>query len=196
MIASKDDIGIANLLSNFNVRYIFYNSDDTIYGENFSGRPYDQAKKFMPIAQDIYKKLLDTLPLQRKRDIGETYHLYELSNDYYKPHIYAAEQNVVFVGDSLSLPSLPLPLESKNKRVAMHDKESIQKEVDAWYVQPKRKNTLFDTYAKKQQISISNSVSQEAYIALHPLLALFEKMSSDSARKSLKMNLSKPGIKV
>jgi hypothetical protein len=80
-----EDIG--TLLGLWNVRYIFYNSDENImaYWPDF---PYQHVKNSLPKDQRGYQKFIDSLPVKKKKDFGNKYHIYQLSEKYYLPIIY------------------------------------------------------------------------------------------------------------
>lgn len=110
MVRNKDYQGINILLSRLNIRYIFYNSDPYIFGENFPGLPYTYVNTYMPSDQKLYQEFIESLAVKKKIDFGENYHIYELASSYYLPHIFIAD-NVVLTNN---LDRYVIPLTSEN----------------------------------------------------------------------------------
>ena len=88
LVRDRNYASLNQLLGLLNIRYIFYNSDPYIYGENFPGLPYQHVNMFMPSDQKSYRTLIEQLPIEDKKDFGSKYHLYRLKQDTYLPHIF------------------------------------------------------------------------------------------------------------
>lgn len=93
-VREKDYQLLMKLLSNLNIKYIFYNSDPYIYDETFPKFPYNYVKKFLPKDQNSYKEFLKQLPIYKIKDFGDKYHIYSIKDDLYLPHIFVASDIV------------------------------------------------------------------------------------------------------
>lgn len=188
MVMNKDYEGLANLFSLLNMKYVFYNSDDAIYGDNFSGYPYAQARRFMPLTQETYREFFELLPLEKQTELGSTSHLYELNNTYYRPHIYAAKQNYAVTDNKPFSFALPLPFDGNDRRSSLFYSSDIGKsttqDLDGLLIAAKRESTLLKEYSKKSDhLTVSTSVTPDMYTLLHPLLSLPEKLVNDEENK-------------
>ena len=105
-VRNNDFESIKNLFSILNIRYIFYNSDPYIFDNTFPGFPYGYVRAFLPQTQNLYREFINKLPIEKKRDIGEKFHLYTIKDDIYFPHIYATT-NIIQANNSLTLLSVP-----------------------------------------------------------------------------------------
>lgn len=100
--AKKDNfLLIQKLLSILNIKYIFYNSDPYIYGENFLGFPYDYVKAFLPETQEGYKSFIEKFPINKAVSFGEKYHFYKISENIFLPHIFTAT-DTLYTNDPLN----------------------------------------------------------------------------------------------
>lgn len=94
LVKNKNYESLNNLLALLNIKYIFYNSDSYIYGENFPNLPYQHVNKFMPKNQKLYREFIENLAVKKIRSFGNKYHLYEVKNEGYLPHIHIAKSNL------------------------------------------------------------------------------------------------------
>lgn len=91
LVKNGDTKAIIDFLALLNVRYIYYNSDPQIM-EYFSRYPYQYIKDFMPADQKGYQDLLKKLPFDHKVTIGGKYHIFEVKEEFYLPHVYIASR--------------------------------------------------------------------------------------------------------
>lgn len=90
---SKKKYSLLNpFFSVLNIKYIFYNSDTYIYDSYFPQYPYEFVRDYFPSSQKEYKAFIDKLPFKKKREFGETFNFYELSEEFYFPHIYLPQK--------------------------------------------------------------------------------------------------------
>ena len=89
-----------------NIKYVFYNSDPLIYDDTFPSFPYDHVKNFLPENQKEYKELIKKLPLEEKLSIENKFHVYEVNNKMYLPHIYAVQKATYISNNFLFLREL------------------------------------------------------------------------------------------
>lgn len=90
---AKEYEAIETLLAMLNIKYIFYNSDDTY--QYFPHLPYEHVRKYL-LDHDSYNEFLGNLAITKKQSFGNLYHLYEVSNDVYLPHIYIPKRTAFF----------------------------------------------------------------------------------------------------
>ncbi|MDO8269297.1 MAG: hypothetical protein Q7T54_01335, partial [Candidatus Levybacteria bacterium] len=93
--AQTQDYGrIKEIFANYNIGYVFYNSDPLVYEKGFPGFPYEYARSSFPQTQEKYKEFIAALNLIKVKSFGENYHLYRMPDEAYLPHIYAATEVV------------------------------------------------------------------------------------------------------
>lgn len=95
LVKNKQYKDVGRLLGLLNVKYVFYNSDDNIM-KYFPDFPYQHVKDFFPKDQAEYKQFVRSLPIKKKKDFGDKYHIYTLSDIYYLPPIYVATSITYF----------------------------------------------------------------------------------------------------
>jgi len=93
LVKAKDYDTFKILLSILNIKYIFYNSDD-VY-KYFPHFPYEHVRNFMPQDHNSYIEFLENIDAQKKLSINK-YHIYELNDNSYLPHIYIAKRTLYF----------------------------------------------------------------------------------------------------
>ena len=191
----KDYIGLQNLFTLYNIRYIFYNSDIHIYDNTFAGYPYAYVKKFMPATQELYMDFIDQLSVKNKKDFDELYHVYKLDNADYLPHIYVPIKkyysNSKFIEDSMTFFSL-----ERDKRIAVYNESKINNSsthrLDSIFLKAQNKGKLFTTYTNMpDSLSITSSVPRDVYTLLHPFLVLAEKIEGERANNTQTISFDK-----
>ena len=189
VILNKDYEGINNLLLLLNIRYLFHNSDPSIYGENFSAYPYGYARKIMPLSQDIYGAFLEDLSTTNKTTLGGSYHIYTINEDVYTPHLYIATKT--YYVDAKNPQAILSPfLLTKDKRLAVFPStDNTQESNENILLLGKRESTLLQAYSqKKDAILVADSVDPNTYALLHPFLVLQEKTANEKANVMLRMD--------
>jgi len=103
-----------------NIKYIFYNDDPFIYGDNFPALPYAHVKNFFPDTQEGYKEFIKNLGVKEIKTIAGKYHVYEFDDRDYLPHVYVARKTYYanLTKDDVLFPWL---FNQKNKRIALHN---------------------------------------------------------------------------
>lgn len=176
LMLKKDYMSLNNLLSLLDIRYIFYNSDPNIYDDTFLGYPYSYVRKFMPYTQALYKDFITLLNIDHRGDFGDKYHIYELDEKQYLPHIYIAKKTYNFTGDPVDGVVKLLSFAKKDPRIAIVESADVaerQMLPGEIFVQTKKENTLFETLGKRYDAQeISSVVSPELNALLVPLLML------------------------
>lgn len=89
-VRAKDLLQFKKILAYYNIGYIFYNSDPFILEKGFPRFPYEDVSTTFPKNQKEYKKFIDSLGYKQVGNFGMYYHLYQVPNMEYLPHIYAA----------------------------------------------------------------------------------------------------------
>lgn len=197
MFINKDYKGLENMLSMLNVKYLFFNSDEKIYGDTFSGYPYSRAKSVMPISTALYKDFLELLNVENKIDLGVSgkYHLYELSKSNYRPHIYVANKKYSYnSGDSIAF--YPLPFKENDNRIALFESigglEQLEGERNGLYLEAKRKKSLLEPSFKRQDaLVIDDSVPPQIYTILYPLLVVSAKIPDSDVSRPIRAEFDK-----
>lgn len=85
---------IKEIFSILNIQGIFYNSDPYIYSDNFQAYLYNYISQFSPKDQKEYKKFIENIPVGKRIDFGNNYHIYPLKTDTYLPHIFVATETL------------------------------------------------------------------------------------------------------
>ncbi|OGH51269.1 MAG: hypothetical protein A3H17_03345 [Candidatus Levybacteria bacterium RIFCSPLOWO2_12_FULL_37_14] len=176
----KNYVTIRDMLSMLNVRYIYYNEDPYIYGNNFPGQPYIHVSNFLPGTQQEYKEFIKGLGVKEIKTIGDKYHIYEFDDSSYLPHIYAAGKTAYW-NDYLVNLHIPLSFYKNDKRIAFYDDIKIlerqPKIFDDLFFKAKNMSDIFDFFkVKKLPRFVSPTVKQKFSSLLYPLIALREKI--------------------
>ncbi len=171
MVRDKDYEGLNTFLGMLNVKYIFYNSDPRIYGENFPGLPYSVVNRFMPPTQELYKAFIEQLAVKKKIDFGDKYHIYELDDRYFVPKVYAASNLIFFNRTNNDLLSFMNALGDRQAAFVTDMKFltilPLQKEI--FQIPPEQ--LLYSTF-KDEALIISSTVSQEIFSYFYPFILL------------------------
>lgn len=170
LVKNNDIEGINRLFSILNVRYIFYNSDPSIYDNTFPQYPYTYVRKIMPKDQRAYKSFLSTLPIRKIKSFGDKYHIYEVNN--FLPHLYIAN-NYIYAFDPLS-PYFILDLNESLRSVVYSQGELPQKGSDV-ILNSKNVNPLFDLINNYHLHPHAPFISRSMDNLLYPLVVLKEK---------------------
>lgn len=94
LVKEKDYRTIENLLSILNIKYLFYNSDEDIH-KYFPHFPFEHVRNYL-LDNKSYTEFLSGLNLTKKADFGDKYHLYELNDNVFLPHLYLAKKTVFY----------------------------------------------------------------------------------------------------
>lgn len=122
----KDYEGINKLLANFNIKYVFYNSDKQIYDTDFDSSPYVYARESLPKTQNDYKEFISHIT-DKKVFENRQYQVFTVKNDEYLPLFYVAKQVVVyesFINNDISDLSVFLDKNLSEIRTAYVDKQA------------------------------------------------------------------------
>lgn len=150
-VRDKNYLVVKNMLAIFNVKYIFYNSDPYIYGDNFPAFPYESVHKYLPATQEEYKTFIENLDVEKIADFGDKYHIYVLKDTDYLPHIYAAKKSY-YINQSGEDDLIPLFFNLPEKRIALYDKNITFQNIEDYdkiFLKATNKS-LYDDAAKKK----------------------------------------------
>ncbi len=157
-VRDKNYLAVKNMLAIFNVKYIFYNSDPYIYGDNFPAFPYDNVRKYFPATQEEYQAFIKDLDLEKIVDFGDKYHIYALKDSDYLPHIYAAKKS--YYADQLAEETLlPLFFDLPERRIVLYDKNMDFQNTDGYdkiFLKAINKSLYVDAAKKKNFQPIDN----------------------------------------
>lgn len=170
---------LKNILIMLNIKYIFYNEDPYIYGDNFPALPYTRARDFFPDTQDGYKEFIKGLGVTEIQTIANKFHIYEFNDTSYMPHIYIPK-SIAYSGDVIAVnASTPVSFYT-DKRVAFFDDSTIsnvrQELFDTKLLKARNVSTIFDFF-KKTKIDrfVSPTVSRKLSSLIYPLVVWREK---------------------
>ena len=93
LVKAKEYRAIETLLSVLNIKYIFYNADDSY--KYFPHFPYEHVRKYL-LDHDSYNEFLGNLAITKKQSFGNLYNLYKVNDDIYLPRIYIAKKTAFF----------------------------------------------------------------------------------------------------
>lgn len=169
-----------DILVMLNIKYIFYNEDPFIYTENYPGLPYEHVRDFFPDTQEGYKEFIKELGVKEIKSFGWKYHIYEIDNSSYVPHIYVASKNVYWNDLVAVNPHDPLSFYPEDKRVALYDDINIYKKsqvvFDDVFIKARNTSTIFDFFKKKKEDKfVSPTISRKLSSIIYPLVVLKEK---------------------
>lgn len=169
-----------DILAMLNIKYIFYNEDPFIYTENYPGLPYEHVRDFFPDTQEGYKDFIKELGVKEIKSFGWKYHIYEIENSSYVPHIYIANKNVYW-NDLIAInPHGPLSFYPEDKMVALYDDMNIYKKHQVMFddvlIKARNTSTIFDFFKKKKEDKfVSPTISRKLSSPIYPLVILREK---------------------
>lgn len=171
----RDYYALKNMLTMFNIKYIFYNSDPYIYGDNFPAFPYESVRKYLPATQEEYKTFIENLDVKKIADFGDKYHIYALRDTDYLPHIYAAKKS--YYADQLAEENLILLFfDLPEKRIALYDKNMNSQNIgryDKIFLKAKNKSFYADAAKKKNYQPIDNpAIAERLSLPLRFLIGL------------------------
>ncbi|MEK7543861.1 MAG: hypothetical protein AAB557_03270 [Patescibacteria group bacterium] len=175
----KNYTKLKNILIMLNIKYIFYNADPYIYGDNFPALPYTRARDFFPDTQEGYKEFIKGLGVKEIKTIANTFHIYEFDDTSYIPHIYTPK-SIAYSGDVIAVnASTPVSFYT-DKRVAFFDDSTIfnarQELFDTVLLKARNTSTIFDFFKKKKSDRfVSPTVSRKLSSFIYPLVVLREK---------------------
>lgn len=183
-VKEKNYVAIRDILSMLNIRYIYYNEDPYIYGNNFPGQPYISVRDFFPDTQEGYKQLIKdlikNLGIKEIKTIAGKYHIYELDGSSYLPHIYVAKKTTYWNDYIVNLHT-PLSFYANDKRIAFYDDSKILERhsnlFDDLFLKAKNNSAILDFFkVKKLPRFVSPTVSQKLSSLLYPVIVLREKI--------------------
>lgn len=178
-VKARDYVAIRDILSMLNIRYIYYNEDPYIYTDNFPGQPYIYVSDFLPDTQQGYKEFIKNLGVKEIKTIGDKYHIYELDEVSYLPHIYIAKRTAYW-SDYLANLHIPLSFYTNDKRIAFYDDDKILERhpeiFNDLFFKAQNKSFVFDFFKVKEiPRFVSPTVQQKPSSLLYPLIVLREK---------------------
>lgn len=179
-VKTRNFAAIRDILSMLNIRYIYYNEDPYIYTDNFPGQPYIHVSNFLPDTQQGYKEFIKNLGVKEIKTIGDKYHIYELDDASYLPHIFATGR-MAYWSDYLTNLHIPLSFYPNDKRIAFYDDSKILERhteiFDELFFKAQNKSDILDFFkVKKLPRFVSPTVRQKPSSLLYPLIALREKI--------------------
>lgn len=113
LIKDKEYEKLKSLLGLLNIKYIFYDADPVIYNK-FPSFPYEQVRTVFPKDQKSYKQFIQELDFKEIKNINNKFFVFEISDEYFLPHITIAEKSVSF-NNSITEIQTPLSLYKINK---------------------------------------------------------------------------------
>lgn len=178
-VKERNYVAIRDILSMLNIRYVYYNEDPYIYTDNFPEQPYRYVRKFLPDTQKGYEEFIKNLGVKEIKTIGGKYHIYEIDDTSYLPHIYAAKRTAYW-NDYLVNLHTPLSFYAKDKRIAFYDDSKILERhpeiFNDLFFKAQNKSSIFDFFkVKKLPRFVSPTVSQKLSSPIYPLIVLREK---------------------
>lgn len=192
---TKDYEQIKELLALLNIRYIFYNSDPRIYDDTFPAFPYTYTRKSMPFTQELYQDFITVLNLEKVKNFGKHYHLYQLKNKDYLPHIYVAKN--IYYTDDQSPKAFVRPFSFKgDKRIVVYNNlittENNLGGVNAMFLKAEKVNELLHYYSQKpDSLAVSDTIQAQLYVLLHPFVGLPDKMVNQDQTNLVKIYFDK-----
>lgn len=150
LIRNKEFLELRRLLGIFNVKYIFYNADPTVY-ESFPGFPYTYARKFLPKDQNGYRKLVDSLQFKQIKNINNKFFIFELQDDNFLPQVYVAKKTLHFNKQFTEI-GIPLSMDDQESRIAVDNNYQLppkdyQIKFDEELIDVQGKNSFYDFFA-------------------------------------------------
>jgi len=118
LIAYEKYEELKKFLGFLNVKYIFYNADQLVYGSKFPSFPYEYVRTMFPKDQKSYRQFLDKLHLKEIKNIKNKFFVFELPDEYFSPHITIARKTIYFNKPFMEI-SVPLSIDSQENRIAV-----------------------------------------------------------------------------
>lgn len=173
-IKHKDFRSVQLILSLFNIRYVFYNSDSYIY-DKFPTFPYNTAKKYFPTQASV-RDFIERLGVIRRKQFSDKYHIYERTDENYLPSIYAAAGTMYW--NTLFMDSMLRNFSVSDNRLAIYNRVgdvSINPDIDAFYLKPENTSQYLDLFRhRKAEIALPH-ISRSLSWVFYPLVALKER---------------------
>lgn len=169
------------IMTILNIRYIFYNEDPFIYTNNFPGLPYTRVRNYFPDTQEGYKAFIEGLGVKEIKTVAGKYHVYEVEDRGYVPHVYAPKRGVYW-GDRIAAGSYePLSFYATDKAVALFDDRKILLNLPLMFddvlLKARNVSTLFDFFVKKKEDRfVSPTVSRLPSSFVYPLVVIKERL--------------------
>lgn len=198
-VREKNYLAVKNMLAVFNVKYIFYNSDPFIYGDNFPTFPYESVRKYLPATQEEYKTFIENLDVEKIADFGDRYHIYALRDTDYLPHIYIAKKS--YYANQLAQDALlPLFFDLPEKRIALYDKNMDSQNrgrYDKIFLGAKNKSLYADAAKKKNYQPIDNpGIAERLSSPLSFLIGLSQGNKSNQIDHAFIDNAKKKAVSI
>lgn len=173
------------ILSILNIKYIFYNEDPYVYTDNYPAMPYEHVRDFFPDTQEGYKEFIRGLDVNEVKSFGWKYHIYELDNTTYSPHIYISPRRSFRNDEGVAGIHEPFSFYERDYRVALYDDRTsyamFEKTYDDRFFKAKNASIIFDFFKKKKEDKfVSPTISQKLSSVIYPLVIIKE--SRDLAR--------------
>ena len=175
----RDFTSLDNLFTFLNIGYVFYNSDPFIYDDVFSSFPYQRVRDFLPSDQKSYQQFIEQLPIEKKKDFADTYHIYSVKDHVYLPHVYAAKK-VRYWNNALIDPSTTFSFIAKDKRIAVYAKNDIagltQPFVSEQFFEARNESSYQEFFKNRKPSKFpSPHISRELSWPIYPLVVWREK---------------------
>ncbi len=182
-IKHKDYKNVQFILSLFNIRYIFYNSDSFIY-DKFPGFPYDNVRKYFP-DQKSFRDFISHLDVTSEHQISDKYHIYELSRPLYLPSIYVAGETMYW--DTLSMDLVLGDFPITDNRLAIYSEVrdvAVNPDIETLYLKPENNSQYLDLFKHRKAQIAAPYISRRLSWFLYPLIALKEENDFRSYRSA------------
>lgn len=175
----RDYKAFKEILAILNIKYIFYNEDPYIYTDNYPAMPYEQVRDFFPDTQEGYKEFIQGLGVRELKSFGWKYHIYELDNATYVPHIYISPKRSFWNDVIVANIHGPFSFYEWDNRVALYDDKTSFNKFESTYndifVKAKNTSILFDFFKKKKEDKfVSPTISQKLNSFIYPLVIIKE----------------------
>ncbi len=118
---NKDYVQFNRILSIMNIQTIYHNSDPYIYDDVVKDYLYDFVSQYSPQTQNEYKAFIEKLPIVKRTDFGDKYHIYSIENSNSLPHIFTTTEEI-YTNDPVELSINPsFPVGARMTPVFAHD---------------------------------------------------------------------------
>lgn len=188
-IKEKNYEEVKRIFAIYNIRYVFYNSDERIYSKKFFPFfPFDQARKSLPKSQEEYLTMINNLGLTLKEKISDKYYIFEVEQINYLPHIYAT--SAMTYSNAGKISSIAFKKDQEKNRIAIYYPEDFSVKDPKFFsdiiLEAENKSQYFDFFKiRKPSKYPSPFVSQVPSSPFYPLVVFREKKSIEGSKQEL-----------
>lgn len=120
---ANDYTMISKLLGFLNINTIFLNNDPKIRN-SFPTFPFEEADRYFPTNSAEYHNLISKLNVNKTKVFGQNIEIYQISDSYFSPTIYAAERIVLF-SKKIDDWRIPLSLYENSSKLAVLEEKTL-----------------------------------------------------------------------